>query len=118
MDVDIENITKLNQKLRAGLKKYKNVYINSNNNSIPHILNISILGVKPETMLHALEDDEIYVSTQSACSTGNISKAVMAVTNDSNRASSSIRISISRKTTEAEIDKFLISFDKCYKKLV
>ncbi len=118
LDVDIENITKLNQKLRAGLKKYKNVYINSNNNSIPHILNISILGVKPETMLHALEDDEIYVSTQSACSTGNISKAVMAVTNDSNRASSSIRISISRKTTEAEIDKFLISFDKCYKKLV
>lgn len=69
-------------------------------------------------MLHALEEDEIYVSTQSACSTGNTSKSVMAVTNDDQRASSSIRISISRKTTDEDINKFLKSFDKSYKKLV
>lgn len=118
MENDIKHIEKLNQKIKDGLKDYENVYVNSTENSIPHILNISIVGVKPETMLHALEEDEIYISTQSACSTGNTSKAVMAITNDEKKASSSIRVSISRKTTEKEIDKFLESFDKCYKKLI
>ena len=118
MDTDIKKITKLNDKIKQALVNYENVYINSNEYSIPHILNVSIIGVKPETMLHALEEDEIYISTQSACSSGNTSASVMAVTNDEKRASSSIRISISRKTTEEEIDKFIKSFDKNYKKLM
>ena len=41
----------------------------------------------------------------------------MSVTNDIKRAESSIRISISYLTTKEEIDTFLNSFDKCYKKL-
>lgn len=118
IDNDIKKVNELNKKIKDSLKGYDNVYINSNEYSIPHILNISIVSVKPETMLHALEEDEIYVSTQSACSTGNTSKSVMAVTNDDQRASSSIRISISRKTTDEDINKFLKSFDKSYKKLV
>ena len=118
MENDLKHITNLNNKIKENLKEYDNVYINSTENSIPHILNISIVGVKPETMLHALEEDEIYISTQSACATGNTSKAVMAITGDEKKASSSIRVSISRKTTEEEINKFLTSFDKCYKKLV
>ena len=94
------------------------VKINSNNKCIPHILNISVLDVKPETMLHALEKYEIYISTQSACSASNSkSKAVLALTNDDKRASSSIRISISYLTTKDEIDKFLNAFDICYKEL-
>ncbi len=118
IDNDIKKVNELNKKIKDSLKGYDNVCINSNEYSIPHILNISIVSVKPETMLHALEEDEIYVSTQSACSTGNTSKSVMAVTNDDQRASSSIRISISRKTTDEDINKFLKSFDKSYKKLV
>ncbi len=118
IDDDISKVQKLNDKLKANLKGYENVYINSNEYSIPHILNISILGVKPETMLHALEEDDIYISTQSACSSGNISKAVMALTHDEKRASSSIRISISAKTSEEDIQNFLKSFDKNYQRLV
>ena len=117
MDNDIEKITKLNDKLKESFKKYENVFINSTDDSIPHILNISVLGIKPETMLHALEEDDIYISTQSACSTGDVSQAVMAIVNDNDRASSSLRVSISRKTTEEEIDLFIKCFDKCYKKL-
>lgn len=114
---DIKKIQILNNKITENLKQYKNVYINSTQNSIPHILNVSIIGVKPETMLHALEEDEIYISTQSACSSGNTSKAVMAVTNDEERAKSSIRISLSKKTTEEEINSFLKSFQKNYQRL-
>lgn len=97
---------------------YKMLRFNSNEYSIPHILNISILGVKPETMLHALEEYGVYISTQSACATGVASKAVLAVTGDDKRASSSIRISLSHLTTKEELDKFLEAFDNCYNQLV
>ena len=94
------------------------VKINSNIKSIPHILNISILGVKPETMLHALESKGIYISTRSACSSTNAkSKAVFALTNDNNKATSSIRISLSHLTSMEEIEEFIKRFDICYKEL-
>ena len=118
IDESYKKVDQLNKYLRDNLKKYDNVYINSNEYSIPHILNISIVGVKPETMLHALEEYDIYISTQSACSTGTSSKAVMAVTHDEKRANSSIRISFSKLTTTEEIDKFLECFDKCYNHLM
>ena len=110
-------IKNLNNKIRESLKQYTDVYINSNASSIPHILNLSILGVKPETMLHALEEKDIYISTQSACSSGGTSLAVMSVTNNVQRASSSIRVSLSSLTTINEIEAFLKAFDECYKHL-
>ena len=118
---DIDNkynyIKDLNSYLREELSKYDDVYINSNNYSIPHILNISILGIKPETMLHALEEKDIYISTQSACSSGNTSLSVMSITNEVERAKSSIRISLSSLTTMEEVKYFLSVFDNCYKHL-
>lgn len=114
----LDYISKLNSYLKEKLSKYDKVFINSNDYSVPHVLNMSVIGVKPETMLHALESDDIFISTQSACSANtSVSKAVMALTNDSKRASSSIRVSLSYKTTKEELDIFLDSFDKHYKKL-
>ena len=118
IDEDTKYVDELNKYLKKQLEKYENVYINSNKYSIPHILNLSIIGIKPETILHALEEFEIYISTQSACATGTSSKAVMALTNDVERANSSIRVSLSKMTTKEEINKFLEVFDKCYKKLL
>ena len=118
-DKKYNHIKEMNEYLKKGLEKYSNVFINSNNYSIPHILNLSVIGVKPETMLHALEEYDIFISTQSACSSSNTeSKAVLNLTHDKERAKSSIRVSIAYLTTKEEIDYFLESFDKCYKKLV
>lgn len=117
-DNKYNHVLKINKYLKEKLNSYENVRINSNDKCIPHILNISILGVKPETMLHAIESDDIYISTQSACSaSNNLSHAVLSVTNDIKRAESSIRISISHLTTMDDINKFIESFDKCYNKL-
>ena len=118
IDKDYNHVLELNKYLKEKLQSYSEVRINSNEYSIPHILNFSVLGVKPETMLHALEEDGVYISTQSACSTGASSKAVLALTNDEKRANSSIRVSISKITTKEEIDKFMEVFDKCYKHLI
>lgn len=88
------------------------ILINSNEFCLPYIVNISLKGIKPETMLHALEQDDIYISTQTACSTGNYSLAVFAVTNDMEKASHSIRVSLSYLTTKEEIDIFVNSLEK------
>jgi len=118
-DSKYNHVLELNKYVKSELSKYSNVYINSNDYSIPHILNISIIDVKPETMLHSLESYGVFISTQSACSSGSSeSKAVLSLTNDEKRSKSSIRISISYITTKEEIDLFLEAFKKSYERLV
>lgn len=111
-------VQNLNNYLKEQLRKYKDVSINSNEICIPHILNISIKGVKAETFLHALEEKEIYVSTKTACSdTDSYSEAVYLLTNDLEKSRSSIRISLSYLTTKEELEIFMQVFDQCYQKL-
>ena len=108
----------LNTYLKEKLSSYDKVKINSNDYSIPHILNISVLGVKPEVMLHALEKYEIYISTKSACSKSSTkSDIVFALTQDLARATSSIRISLSYLTTKEELNEFIKYFNICYNEL-
>ena len=119
---DMENkynkVLELNNYLKEKLNKYDNVYINSNDKCTPYILNISIINIKPETFLHALEKHEVYISTQTACSSSNsLSKSVRDLTKDEARAKSSLRISLSYLTTKDELDKFIEIFDKCIKEL-
>lgn len=110
-------VTLLNEKLVNELEKYPNVRINKTKYSIPQILNISILDVMPESFIHALDKHEIYVSTNTACSSGEMSSSVMAIYNDVKRAKHTIRISISHVTTTEEINKFLSVFKEEYSKL-
>ena len=111
-------ITKLNKKVCDKLREYPLVHINSTDISMPHVINFSLKKIKPETFLHALDSHEIYISTKSACSSAkSISSSVYALTKDEELASHSLRISLSYKTTEEEIDRFLNIFDECYKKL-
>lgn len=118
IDEKNNHVRELNDYLKTELTKYDKVYINSNDYSIPHILNLSIIGIKPETFQHALEQHDVYISTQTACSSDkDLSQSVYALTNNEERAKSSIRISISYLTTKEEIDEFLIYFKEEYNKL-
>jgi len=111
-----EKVRKLNEYLISRLKQL-DIYINSNDYCIPNIVNISLRNIKAETMLHALESEDIYISTQTACSKGDYSKAVFALTKDQEKASSSLRISLSYLTTIEELDKFIEVFSKKIKEL-
>ena len=110
-------VERLNSKIVDALKKYNGVMINKTKYSIPHILNISLRNIKAETFLHALEEFEVYVSSNTACSSATLSSSVMAVYNDKVRASSTIRISLSYLTTTDEVNKFISYFDQIYRKL-
>lgn len=110
-------VRKFNEKIVAHLSEYDNVLINSSKYCIPHILNISLMNIKPETFIHALETDEVYVSSNTACSSGEASKAVMNMYNDEIRSKTTIRISLSYLTLPSEVSAFLESFDKHYQEL-
>lgn len=110
-------VRRLNEKICNEIKNLEGVTLNKTKISIPHILNISLDGIRPETFIHAMEEYEIYLGTNTACSSGELSTSVMAISNDRKRATSTIRISISHLTTTDEINKFLNSFKLVYSKL-
>lgn len=113
-----ESVVKLlNDKLKATLVKYPDIKINKTVYSVPHILNISLSGIKPETFIHALEKRDIYVGSNTACSSGRLSSTLMALYDDQKRAGTSIRICLSHLTSFDDINKFLYSFDIVYNKL-
>lgn len=113
------HVLELNNYLRDNIKDIEDIYINSNcDTCIPHILNISIKGIKPETMLHALSDKEIYISTKTACSDDeSMSQSVLELTKNKDLAKTSIRISISYLTKKEEIDYFINTFKELVNKL-
>ena len=118
VDDNYNYVSKLNKKIIDKLKEYSLVHINSTDNSIPHIINFSVRNIKPETLVRALSDDFIYISTKSACSSSNsMSNSVYALTNDEYLSNQSLRISLSYMTTEEEVNEFLRIFDMCIKKL-
>ncbi len=117
LDNNYNHVLELNNYIKDNLSKYDNVRINSNEYSIPHILNLSVMNAKPESMQHALEEYDIYISTQSACSSNNpVSRSVFEVTKNEEASKHSIRISLSGVTTKEEVDEFLNAFDKCIEK--
>ena len=107
-----------NHKLRQALRNYSGVTINSTDQAVPFILNISFKGIHSTEFQEELGKQEFYVSTKSACCPPNtVSRSVYALTKDRKRALSTLRISLSHLTTEEEIDLFLEAFDQCYQKL-
>lgn len=117
LDKKLEIVSKWNEKLVKKLSTYPNIKINQSKYSIPHILNISLMDIKPETFIHAMERHEIYISSNTACSSGKLSTSVMALYNDRLRAETTIRISLSCMTKLEEINVFINTFNGVYEKL-
>jgi cysteine desulfurase len=78
----------------------------SNNDTAPHIVNLSYPGMRPEVIVHMLEKHGILVSTQSACSSKSLSpsRVLLAMGHDTDRASGCIRISFGDEHTKEDID--------------
>lgn len=94
--------------LRDGfLKKVKSlggIEINSSDDSLPYIINLSVMGIRSEPILNTLSGMGIYVSSGSACAKGHKSAVLTAMGLDDSRIDSALRISLSRDTTAEELD--------------
>lgn len=82
------------------------VQINTPQQSAPHIINISLPDIKGEVLVHALEEDDIYVSTGSAChSRQKINNRILKAINLSEKyLEGTIRISLSALNTKQEME--------------
>lgn len=111
-------VKKLNEKIVDDLSHYPNLKFNNTKYSIYNVINISLMDIKPESFVHAMEDHEVYISTNTACSSGELSTSVMALYGDKKRAMTTIRISLSCNTTMDEVNKFLTFFHGEYQRFI
>jgi cysteine desulfurase len=79
--------------------------INSPEDALPYVLNISVPGFRSETLLHFLDAKGIFVSSGSACSKGGLSPTLSALGLSDRRIDSALRISFSRFNTKDDINK-------------
>ena len=118
LDSRIKKCEKLKNILLNGLSKY-DVQINSNELCVPQIVNISLKHIKAETFIHEIEKYNIFISTNTACSSGEESVILKEIyKDDKTLTTTSIRISLSHLTTVDEIATFLEAFDKVWNDLL
>ena len=119
---DRENMIKLKKYLTDNLKnKFPQVVIigPEGEGASPYILNISVPGLKGEVLVHGLEDENIYVSTGSACSSKKdiMSPVLEAMGLERDTMLGSIRLSFTYNTQAEQINEFLKGFTKVLKKI-
>ncbi len=111
----MSDMLQLKEFLRKRISEMDRVLINTpEEHSAPHILNFSVLGIKPEVLIHALEERDMYVSTKSACSSksSDVSRILEATGHDYERASSAIRVSLNFENTLSEGKEFLDTLEE------
>ena len=105
MATENERIRMLRDRLWKGLSEIEEVYVNGDmEHRVPHNLNASFNFVEGESLIMAIKD--IAVSSGSACTSASLepSYVLRALGRSDELAHSSIRFTIGRFTTEADID--------------
>ena len=117
---DVASLYELKKIFITGVMNIDGVQINGlrdgdeiGESTAPHVVSVSISGIRSEVMLHALEDKGIYVSAGSACSARKpqASETLKAIGIQKEMLESTIRFSFSVYTTAEEIHYTL---DKMY----
>jgi cysteine desulfurase len=104
-----EYLYAIKEKFVKGVTQIEGIKLNGpfmGSEGAPHVVSVSIQGIKSEVMLHALEDKGIYVSAGSACASNKptISATLKAIGVEKQYLDSTLRFSFSLFTTAEEID--------------
>jgi len=105
MQAENERIRMLRDRLLAGIKDMEEVYVNGDlDHRVPHNLNVSFNFVEGESLIMGIK--ELAVSSGSACTSASLepSYVLRALGRNDELAHSSIRFTIGRFTTVADID--------------
>ncbi|HEV2331789.1 MAG TPA: IscS subfamily cysteine desulfurase [Gammaproteobacteria bacterium] len=111
-------LTALRERLWQGLKRIEGVLLNGHpSQHLPGILNLSFPGVEGESLLYAC--DKLAVSSGSACNSASQepSYVLRALGRDDQLAGASLRFSLGRYTTEAEVDEAVEIVTREYRRL-
>lgn len=108
LDEDTGRMRGLKEYFIAGIQGLQDIQINGSTgmDSSPHIISISIRGIRSEVLLHALEERGIYVSAGSACASNKpaYSATLKAMGVEKELLDSTLRFSLSLFNTKEEID--------------
>ena len=102
------------------LENIEGSHINGDmDNRLFNNINIYFENISGELLLILLNQNGVCASLGSACTTGSIdpSHVIMAISNDKKRASSSLRLTLSKYSTEDEVDKTFEILKECIEKL-
>ncbi|MFV0499124.1 MAG: cysteine desulfurase family protein [Bacilli bacterium] len=111
-------VCKLNEMLRKYFNTRDDVVINSSNNCSPYILNISLKDINSAALSRRMWNLGYFFSNNTSCNSNkDYSNAILEFTNDLKLAANSIRISISKFTTELEIKSFIAIFEESIDKV-
>lgn len=107
LPLEIKKIEKVRNYLEKRIREIPNIKINSPQDALPTICNVSLEGIDGETLLKHLNHKGIFLSTSSACSSNRIepSYVLKAFGLNDTQARSTIRISLSKYTTKQEIEE-------------
>ena len=92
------------------LRKIDGVVVNSNHeHQTPYIINFAAVPIKGETLVHALEEYDVYISAKSACSSksATASRILLALGISDEVAQESVRVSFSNLSTMEEVDRLI-----------
>lgn len=111
-----ERMIRIKDYLIGRLEKEEGIRINSRrgSESAPHILSVSVRGVRSEVLLHALEEYSIYVASGSACSSNHpgISGTLKGIGLEQELLGSTIRLSFCEQNTMEEAEYFAETFSR------
>jgi len=111
MEFRIKHARKLKQKLIEGLQsRIKDIFINGHPElSLPNLVSVSVQYIEGEGIVLMLDEENIAVSTRSACAAGALqaSHVLLSIGRDFADAQGTLVITFGRDTTEADIERFL-----------
>ena len=111
MEFRIKQATKLKEKLVTGLQeRIEDVFINGHPElSLPNLVSVSVQYIEGEGIVLMLDEENIAVSTKSACAAGALqaSHVLLSIGRDFADAQGTLVITSGRDTTEADIERFL-----------
>ena len=118
MATENERIRMLRDRLYNGLRDIPEVFINGDmEQRVPHNLNISFNYVEGESLIMGVK--EVAVSSGSACTSASLepSYVLRALGRSDELAHSSIRMTVGRFTTEADVDTTIATMKRTVEKL-
>jgi cysteine desulfurase len=111
LDRRLRHLRTLNNRLITELPKYIDEYIINTHpeHSLPNLVSFSVKYIEGESVMLMLDDENIAVSTRSACATGSLraSHVLLSLGLSHADAQGTLVISFGIDNTEADIDRFL-----------
>lgn len=116
-DDTVKREREIKQAIIDHVSQFEHVQVFSGNDAgfAPHILCFAIVGARGETVVHAFEEHDIYISTTSACSSKKTETSTLSAMGVApHAAESAVRVSLGDQNTMADAEEFNRVFDELY----